>query len=932
MYNKNFDLNTEPVGVVNKTFPTIFEILSDLKKYKINPNRFDKLWHKHRWELGKRVSLFDGVEIPPKCPNAVAMKILDEAIEVLNCQSGTTADNSIFKVGKQATYENVQFSDQHDPYMYGVDSVMDPTRSMQDANDASLANFFGRPIKIAEEEWSTSANMNFDLDPWSLYFNNPRVSNRLTNFNLLKANLKVKIVINGNGFQYGRMLVSYLPFDVFDTLSTNAALIRADLVQASQQPHIFLNPTTSTGGELKLPMFHYANYFEICESQWSEMGRLYFRTLNPLKHANGATDVVTITVFAWAEDVSMSVLTSVDQNTLSPQSGEIEEANKKGTISGPATSISKFAAYLKGVPYIGPFATATEIGSNAVAGMAKLFGYCRPPITKTPEPYHPVQIGSLALTNVPDHAMKLTVDEKQELTIDPRIAGIGPSDSLNIREIAKRESYLTTFNWNIGTAPDTLLWNSRLDPCIWAETTGPPTSFHFPACAMAALPFTHWKGSMRFRFQIVCSSFHKGRLKFVYDPNWIADNTYLGFSEYNTNYLKIVDIAEEQDFTIEIGNGQARNFLDHARPGEDSVGTMYSTSRYTYKGPGNGVIGVIVVNELTTPNSTTNNDIEINVFVSMGDDFEVAAPDDYFQHFVLKPQSGEFQGPFLEPQSGEIVPESQNTTELDAPQQSNTTIIGLPPVDNSQLNKVFFGEAITSFRTMLKRYSLWNVIARSEDNSRIRSVRHSAFPYLRGNVADAVDSTAANQPYNYVNTLLLHWVRYAFSGHRGSLRYKFIPRGYASNADRIEVQRAPWNPSTPQYRNVVQQTPSYTSSQAARKDIMTSWEVGISGDLPFPGHPLPGTRGMALTTNQINGALEFEMPFYSPYRFVPGKPENYTGPSSWEGCWDARWFNGSQSSIANMGVLDIYTAIGEDFQCYFFTGLPRMYFELSPPA
>jgi hypothetical protein len=112
--------------------------------------------------------------------------------------------------------------------MYDVDAVMDPTRSLQDANDASLANFFSRPIKIAEEEWSTSANLNFDLDPWSLYFDNPRVANRLNNFSLLKANLKVKVVINGNGFQYGRMLVSYLPFDIYDTLSTNAALIRED--------------------------------------------------------------------------------------------------------------------------------------------------------------------------------------------------------------------------------------------------------------------------------------------------------------------------------------------------------------------------------------------------------------------------------------------------------------------------------------------------------------------------------------------------------------------------------------------------------------------------------------------------------------------------------------------------------------------------------
>lgn len=118
-----------------------------------------------------------------------------------------------------------------------------------------MQNFFSRPIKIAEQEWATSTTLGFDIDPWGLYFSNPRVINRLANFNLLRAKLHVKVVINGNGFQYGRAMVSYLPFDVFDSLSSNAALLREDLVQASQQPRIFLDPTTSQGGEMILPFF-----------------------------------------------------------------------------------------------------------------------------------------------------------------------------------------------------------------------------------------------------------------------------------------------------------------------------------------------------------------------------------------------------------------------------------------------------------------------------------------------------------------------------------------------------------------------------------------------------------------------------------------------------------------------------------------------------
>jgi hypothetical protein len=842
-------------------------------------------------------------------------------------------DSNIFKDAGKSTYENVQFSDKDDPYVYDMVSNMDPTRSLQDSNDASLENFFSRPIKIAEQEWSTSTSLGFDLDPWSLYFDNPRVSNRLNNFNLLKCNLKVKVVINGNGFQYGRMLVSYLPFDVYDNMSSNAALVRADLVQASQQPHIFLDPTSSLGGELKLPMFNFQNYIEVIESQWSNLGQLYFRTLNQLKHANGATDVVTISVFAWAEDVSMSVLTSVDQDTLVPQSGELEEANTKGTISGPATAISKYAAYLSGVPYIGPFALSTSIGAEAVGKMAKLFGYCRPPVTKNPEPFKPAFVSSLAVTNVPDGCHKLTVDAQQELTIDPRISGIGGADPLNIREIASRESYLTTFNWNIGTAPETLLWNARVDPATWAQETGPPVSYHFPACAFAALPFQHWKGTMKFRFQIVCSNFHKGRLKIVYDPNFIANNTYLTFSEYNTNYLKIVDIAEETDFTVEIGNGQERSFLNHHNPGVDSVTQMYSTTRYTSKEAGNGVIGVLVVNELTTPNSTITNDIEVNVFVSMGDDFEVAVPSSEFSRFVvapLSPQSGVLdpQSVILDPQSGEN-PDSQNTVEPSAPEHVMSTIIGPGEADSPDLNKVFFGEAISSFRPLLKRYALWNTIAKIQTSPAILAGRFPNFPYYRGEVGGAVDFTSAIIPtdYNYCNTLLMHWVTVGFSGYRGSTRWKIIPRGTQSSGDRIEIQRASWVPTAPNYKNSKTNFPAFTNVVDSRRQIVLDHETDGT---PKLDRPLTGTLGQAMTCGFVNNALEFETPYYSSFRFSPGKNQDHTTAMLWDGAWDYRMYVTGSGSLTTH--YDIWAAAGEDFQTYFFTGMPRMYYEASPPA
>lgn len=826
---------------------------------------------------------------------------------------GTTGDNSIVRVSGNSQMQNVKFADQVDPYLYDVDSVVDPTRRLQDTNDATLENFFSRPIKIHEAEWSTSTNLGFDINPWALYFGNARVANRIANFNLMRSKLHVKVVINGNGFQYGRALVTYLPFDFYDSLTVNSTLVREDLVQASQQPRIFLDPTTSQGGELMLPFYNYWNYCSIPNEQWEELGQLYFRSLNTLKHANGANDVVTISVFAWAEDVSMSVLTSVEQDGLGPQSGnEIDEVNEKGRISGPATAVAKVAGAMSGIPYIGPFAQATEMTANTTASVAKMFGYCRPSVNKNPEPYRPYPASSLSLTNVGDGTAKMTIDEKQELTIDPRTTGLGGVDSLNIKEIAKRESYLTTFTWNIGTSPETLLWNMRLDPCTWAQNVGPPTSYHFPACAMAALPFKYWTGSMKVRFQIVCSSFHKGRLKFVYDPGHFASN------EYNTNYLNIIDIADQTDFTIEIANGQNRTLLSHALPATNSVTEMYSTTPYTSTADfGNGVLGVYVVNELTTPNSTVNNDIEVNVFVSMGDDFEVFVPDDYFQYFTFKQQI--FQQSGLE---GALVSEAQNTAEPSAPQQEESIELGPTKSDNSDINRIFTGEAIQSFRTLLKRYNLWSSIGLASNNNRLLAGRYSMFPYLRGNVAGAVDETASNEPYNYCNTVLLHWVTLAYSGWRGSIRYKLLPRGNlnASQRPTIYIQRHPVGEIEYDFTPV---SPlAGTSTKLIRKNVVVE-----NSNLPPTVKPFSGVKGQVYQCGYLNPAVEFELPYYSPFRFTPGKEENHTGINIFNEGWDYRiWGRGD-----NTGVWDIHVAAGEDYQAFFFTGLPRMYYEASAP-
>jgi hypothetical protein len=820
-------------------------------------------------------------------------------------QSGKHFDISI-TANKGASSQNVKFDDQHSTYCVDPSGEMDSTMMLQDSSDTDLSDFFKRPLLISTYAWGVGASLNQILDPWSAYFNNPKVVNRIANYKLLRAKLHVKVAINGNGFYYGRSMASYHPAAIPDFYATSP-LVPNDAIIESQRPHVFLDPTTSTGGDMILPFYWRYNYMDIPRAEWSQMGEIIFRSLNPLKHANGSTDPITIRVYAWCEDISYTGLTRANPATIVPQSGtEVDEANAKGFISKPATAIASAAGKLKNVPVIGKYATATQTIAGATADVARNFGYCRPPQTENPQPGRLNPTSSLALTNVPDSVQKLTTDDKQELTIDPSIVNLPRVDSLNIRDIASKETFLTKFSWSEASASD-LLWTCRVQPTLWAQTAGPPVNYWFPACAFAALPFEHWSGSMKFRFQVACSSFHKGRLRVVYDPTNVANENVM-----NVQYTHIVDLADMTDFTVTVPHAANRTLLPRTVPPIVDVSNIYGTAVLPEALSGNGVIGIFSEIPLTSPSGTIDNSVEINVYVSMGDDFEVYNPSNDFQRFGFMQQSGP-----------EIVPDEFNTTEYNAPLQADSMLMGLHLQDNDYLPLVYMGESIKSFRTMLKRYNLHrrDMMSNGLDYFAYHGVRPQ-FPALRGVASESIDNTLAGGDYTYVNTILLHWVRMAFQGHRGSIRYKMMIHSPVSWSRHISgyIERRPFSASN-SWSDIRLTYPANTSQSQVANLVMHN------GPLDF----IDGINGALYINSSVNPTAEFEVPWESDQRCYYARNSSFLNTSQFSTAQPGFKFALTGQS-SDRDSLDWWVAAGEDFQCYFFVGLPRCFVYNAPPA
>jgi len=827
------------------------------------------------------------------------------------------AQESLHAEKIESTHDQQQimtFSDDTNDWVESIIHAKDDSFYAADTGDVSLADFFSRPIKIAQYPWAVNATTFYQqIDPWTLFFNNPRVINRIVNYKNLRCNLNIKIVLNGSQFHFGRLMASYNPLPTLDDFSKNRGIAPysiVDLIEASQRPHLYLDPCTSQGGTMELPYFYYNNSLEITLGEWNVMGQLTLQQLSPLKHCQGVVDDVTVSVFAWASEVVLSSPTCLGPGALAAQS---RDEYSGGVISKPAAILASIAGKLRSVPYIGPYAHAAQIGAEGVGAVAKIFGYCKPNVVTDPIMNKPELVTTLANTNRSDAISKLTFDIKSNVTVDPRTTGLGPIDEMTISSIATRESYLTSFPWTIAALPEQLLFNIVVTPSIWniaASTAGGgSTELHVLPCAFASLPFRYWRGTLRYRFQVVCSSFHKGRLRFVYDP--IQQDPAVPIAEYNTNMSHVVDIALENDFILEVGWNSNYTHLQCSTVGSLLPTTMWNALAQVngIAGFTNGVLSCYVMSQLTSSGIGTNNDISVNVFVSAGEDFEVFDPvERAMQSYAYFPQSHTVQG--HSEQSNHTVTRNMEDASRDAPEGAVVLrTFGNKLQVTDSVGIVCHGDPVVSIRNLIKRYTFHETFAPTATGLLNFTVNTPAFPKYKGTAPGAIHLKGA-LAYNYTHMTPLNYFAPAFAGRRGSIRNKIVL--ITQNASTIGS-----------YGRL---TRSITQAHLLTNTIMPVTTVATYGASMKVrlNTTTSGWAGSSLSPLAQEPVIEGEIPYHNRFRFTPSRfannttLENFSQGMTMEAMLPV--------NISTPTYFDRYVAAGDDYSLFWFISVPVMYY------
>lgn len=801
-----------------------------------------------------------------------------------NVEGEFRSENMVFS---DATPDNVQQMENSSTF----DGLVKPSQNTE------LGKFLSRPTIIDVSTWSTSDTIGTlpggFIYPWQALLSDAVIKRKIENYAFMKATLCLKVVVNGTKFHYGALRVSYEPLansfpKRYNWPATAGSADTAIRIAYDQTPGAYIDPSSNTGAVLKMPMLYNREFVPLKHAvELQNLAKLRWVVFQPLRIANtGATTSLTITTFAWLEDVVLSGST----NALTLQSkDEYDEAG--GPVSAPSMQIAKVARSLSNVPVIGKFAKATEMGASAIGNIAKLFGFTDVPNIQDVPPMVPVAGPHLASSQISVPYQPLNLNPKAQITIDPGVHGLPSTDELAIKNIATKKCFFAATDWATSDTTGTIIFNALVNPVT--NYTGemlngsPPTvrarvNQHTPL-SFASQFFRHWRGDLIYTIKLVKSKFHSGRLKVTWDPMTSDANNN---PPVNTVYTTIIDLCDRDEYEIRIPWFYQLNYA-RTRSITDKVWTPGNSLALDPEYD-NGALNISVLTKLAAPLSTAS--VGILVYVRAAENFEVNNP-------VTVP------GTILEVQSKDTVDVEFHSSETG----------NVAPVMKH------FGAPILSLRELLRRSQFLDRIQcpASAATKGFRLMKAwPCLPPMTGYDPNGLSSAnciynGGTYSYNFVGQTIISFIISAYAGVFGSMNYTLVvDTGDNVSANDISVVRDPIAKNRSSFSGSIQGelNSSATLNQCRRE--FQRWSSTSSGG--------------AIVSSRLNNTLQINVPylnnfsFYStdPYRVMTeAVPTGLLDDSNNHSWYASIWLKQTTANeVANRTTVASYVAAGPDFQ------------------
>jgi hypothetical protein len=692
-------------------------------------------------------------------------------------------------------------------------------------NAISLQESLSRPVRILELNWTPITPLKTTLgELYALWRADTFVSSKLHGFKFFRGKPKLKIVVNGFIFYYGKLVFAVDPNPgsdgwegSFDPKINTVQMM--NLCQALQAPHIGVDPSQANTYELELPFYSAMGWYNLFDVLNTPALYLTAWVQNDLKSANDqGPDSVNIKIYFMMEDIELSVpsVAAIEGPLVIAIEGPEDQPN--GTISGPLMKVAHAASVLKSVPFLTEFAGPAEVIANIGASVAAWFGFSNPIILEESRPTLNETVSPFTYVAGRAAVTKLTGDPKQSVAITAKAATVGTDNDMLISDIVKRPGLIQTTTWGLtgSMEPATV----DIFPLNASEFVSAGGMHQDTPMGFISRLFRYWSGSIVVRFEIVASGIHRGTIGISWIP--YLDDPGGDPVDYPNKFLtKIVDITSSKvvEFVVPFA-GDAPN--------------LKTTES-------NGVLRIYQVNPLKSSGSMSP--IQINVYMYAGDDFELYRP--YLENEFV---AGSTPIPVIATEGPEISEAEANDVGTKDPLGS-TVVLDVKP----GREHIYFGESFTSIKQLCNRHSLALLGSYTNDPAfakgwlKLPILFQTPCEYDNGPLPGSGAKMLAAQTY-------MSYLAPAFLAMRGGIRGKFA----------INTAGAP---STPIPANFFTEVTTIAAAPSVANGIRTHI-ASVDYTLQCNNMAIFSGQGSVGSNLWIHPALEFEVPYVGPSRFI----------------------------------------------------------------
>jgi hypothetical protein len=776
--------------------------------------------------------------------------------------------------------------------MSGVSKLSTPATA-----DPTIAQFLAKPMVISQVVWSTAdaaAATILTYDTIAALTSDVFLQ-KVKGWRMFRGSVVLKVVINAQPFQAGRLLCRFLPFRNNQIAQYNKSH-DYDLTTRTQQPNFELDCRDSSGS-IEVPWVGPAPWLDLIGTSTS-WGTFCIDVLSPLVTGTSGSVNCEVTTFIYFKDVEFA-------GPICPQSGDkptgaryrAQMANgprlrrrvkvsdeQDNIVAGKPISTmlslsARFAEYASGIPLLSSFAKPSSWALRAASNLASSMGYSKPnlaaqPLFNVTRPLH--NLGNCEGTS---QAESLSLSADPTLRSLPGFGGTDVDEmSFNYLKMIPAYSGFGTFATS--TAVGTDIFRRYIGPAEFQNTgsnglASPnyATFATYPPYAYIARAFRYWKGSIHIILKFVKTDFHSGRLLVIWTPSDGAVSTDPTIATSAYSMRQIIDLRDTTEVDIELPYMIPRAWQTFTEP--------------------SGLLNIQVLNTLQAPDTVAQS-VKVLMYSYAGSDFDVAYPANRLACIPYTPQSGD----------------KENTKELGA--------IGNQATHVDMMEEYTIGEKFTSVKQLIMRYSRLyfneNAVSTIDNCAALRIYPH-AIGYFTGDVSSAVSYFAyGGDMYSYIAA------GYALA--RGGMKYNFNFSGSTGVYVDYSFRDYPFLASSGWV----------LASTAAVPNSFTGTSGATSSKFVMPA----GSTGSAFTANpalfvQSTNGVEVQVPPYAqnPSRLIPitwnsnaSTPAGYTEQHVSHGCLSI-----DCTSVAT--YKKIYRAATDDHQLGYFIGFPPVLTEVS---